>query len=178
MRFPLIHCGFKIFGWIFIQKIGERDSQFDLHIFFNWVNHRGENEPPRLTLTLLFDWWLSWKESGSLVAWMRVEWVKPGKRGKGQTLYIPQKMPWNKWNYSSSTSYLIFWIDVDGSHVSLIPIHGNQSLFYQRGSDFRWEAIGMQRCQAKKWYEWLQKATEKEDPVWKLRKIKILKFLG
>jgi len=33
-----------------------------------------------------------------------------------------------------------------------------------------WVSWVMQSCQAEKWYEWLQKATEKDDPVWKLRK--------
>lgn len=37
MKTPIIHYGFKTFGRIFVQKVGARDSQFNLRMFFNWV---------------------------------------------------------------------------------------------------------------------------------------------
>ena len=37
IQLPIIHDGFKTFGRIFVQKVGEKDSQFNLRMFFNWV---------------------------------------------------------------------------------------------------------------------------------------------
>ena len=112
MKIPIIHYGFKTFGRIFVQKVGARDSQFNLRMFFNWVAQPSYREWATKAYFNFAVWWLAWKKSRRLVRWMQFQWVSTV--GRTNPLYHLMHLPSGT---SSSTSYL-FWIDADGECFS------------------------------------------------------------
>ena len=67
MKFPIIHYGFKMFAWVFVREVGERDSPFNLRMFFNWVAQQSLREWATKAYFDFAVWWLARNESRSLV---------------------------------------------------------------------------------------------------------------